>query len=136
MPDWFPQDLGHASAGHVLSLRAKVALDIVRHAALVVGYPDGEDHAGRAKLGLMPSAAVAARANGIAAAIVDEWELLGWIREPAITPEEDAKLQGALDVARAEASDAMRNARYNEMVAERSERIAAKHETPKEKQAE
>jgi hypothetical protein len=72
-------------------------MEIVKHFALVAGLPDGEDHAGRAKIALMASTAVAARANGIADAIVGEWEVLGWIRATTQTAEEDWTRAGELE---------------------------------------
>lgn len=97
MPEWFPPDFGLTGTGYVLSLRAQIALEIVKHCALVAGYPDGNDKAGRSKIELMPSPAVASRANGIASAIVDEWEQLGWIRVNELSREDEAREMGRLE---------------------------------------
>lgn len=94
--EWFPSDLGHSQAGCVISLRAEIAAKIVAHCALVTGCLDGEDSQGRAKVGLLPAAEVAQRANAIAAALITEWEAAGWIRPTVLSPEEDWALAGRL----------------------------------------
>lgn len=65
--------------GYGLSIRGSVAMDIIKHCALVTGHGDGEDSAGRSKIALMPSGDVAKRANEIADALVTDWEERGWV---------------------------------------------------------
>lgn len=133
MAEWFASDIGHTNNGYITSLRAQIAVEIVKHCALVSGYPDGEDTAGRAKVGLMPAHAVAARANAVANALVEEWENKGWIRPTTMTPEEDwvrvgqlhgYKLRGEYPPASPE-EIAAREARQLQRVKERLEREKA-----------
>lgn len=96
MTEWFPSDLGRVGDGVVVDLRAKIACEIVRHCALVTGFPDGEDTAGRQKLGLLPARDVALRAVDIADALVEAFESRQWIRKPVMTLEEDWAEAGRL----------------------------------------
>lgn len=132
MADWFPSDLGHTDKGYVLSLRAQLAADIVRHAALVTGYPDGNDPAGRSKLGLMPSPAVASRANGIADALVTEWEQLGWVRPTTMTPDEEWTEAGRLSSIKSVAEWKRRDEQYaNSVAGLKAAKLAAKLDAEK-----
>jgi hypothetical protein len=81
-------------------MRWAVATDIIRHAALVAGRDDGEDSAGRAKLGLMPAHEVAARALDIADAMVSGAEERGWFRPATVTNEQRARYAGLLEKVR------------------------------------
>jgi hypothetical protein len=96
MADWFPPDFGHTGTGYLLSLRATVAAEIVKHCALVTGLPNGEDTAGRQKLGLMSAESVASRANDIANYLVDEWEDRAWVRPVTMTLDEEQQELGRL----------------------------------------
>lgn len=93
---WFPTDLGHTSTGFVTNMRASLSAEIVKHCALVAGVDDGEDSAGRARVGLMPASQVAERAADIADALVAIWETRGWIRPTTMTEEEDWRHVGQL----------------------------------------
>lgn len=68
-----------ALGGYGLSLRGAVAMDIIKHCALVTGQDDGEDSAGRSRIKLMAAADVAKRANDIADILVSDWEQRGWV---------------------------------------------------------
>jgi hypothetical protein len=95
--DWFDKDHQHWLEGYNLSLRARVALDIIKHCAMVVAVNDGEDSAGRSRLRLSAPSETAQRANDIADALVAGWEAQGWIRKVDVTPEEAAIEAGRLE---------------------------------------
>jgi hypothetical protein len=76
------------------SLKFTVALDIIRHAALISAKEDGEDTSGRQKLLLLPAKDVAVRALDIAEALVDGGISRGWIAELKVSAEERAKYAG------------------------------------------
>lgn len=86
---WFPSELGQTHLGYVKSLEATIALDIVKHCALVTAQPDGEDSVGRSKLAVMPAADVATRACDIAEAMVGCWTSRGWLKPTTMTPDQD-----------------------------------------------
>lgn len=65
--------------GYGLSLRGYIALEIIKHCALVTGVVNGEDSAGRSRIEVMAPNDVADRANLIADALVHGWEDAGWV---------------------------------------------------------
>lgn len=58
---------------------ARLAMAILEKWAMVQGEPDGEDSAGRSKLGLMPVKKVVSRACDIAGTAMDEFRKRGWL---------------------------------------------------------
>lgn len=73
----------------VLGPRARAALEMATRWGMVQGYPDGEDSAGRAKLGLMPEADVVDRAIRTTEMLFDRFEALGWTCDPGEWEDED-----------------------------------------------
>lgn len=71
---------------HMLDLTGRIALRLVEHFGLISGFPDGEDKAGRAKIGLLPPPQVVERACDIAALFVAETQKRGWIHEVPAPP--------------------------------------------------
>ena len=72
-----------------LHLKANVALEIIKHCALVTGLPDGEDSAGRSKTTNMAARETAVRACDIADSLVREFEARQWLAEPEPVVEEN-----------------------------------------------
>lgn len=83
--------------GVAYDLRMNIALDIVKHCALVVGQEDGEDTAGRAKMRLLPAKETATRALDIADALVNGGLERGWIFDRTVSDEEAAFHTGRLN---------------------------------------
>jgi hypothetical protein len=104
MVDLFSSDMGNISRGYILSLKANVALEIVKYCALVTGYPDGEDSGGRAKIALMDACDVAMRSADIANDLVNIFVTRGWIKETTMTLEEESEKVGRLEGIRHESS--------------------------------
>ncbi len=74
----------------MLDQRAELALLMIEKWGMVQGYPDGEDSAGRARIGLMPIGKLIDRAFECADAAYLEIERRGWSMEiPAPTIEKD-----------------------------------------------
>ena len=93
---YFPEyEADHFSQGYTLSLEAKIALDIIRHCALVAAQEAGEDSTGRAKLGLIPENEVALRAANIAGHLTEEFRERGWVKAFTDAPEVAAAKIGA-----------------------------------------
>lgn len=98
MADLFQKhDSGFALQGYKLGLRAAIALDVVKHCALVVGVVDGEDSAGRQKIALMAPLDVADRAANIAESLVDIFQSRGWIQDVEMTPDDEVLEQARLN---------------------------------------
>lgn len=66
---------------NVLDCKAELALLMIEKWGMVQGYPDGEDSAGRAKIGLMPIEKLIERAFESAEAAYAEIEKRGWSLE-------------------------------------------------------
>ena len=66
---------------NVLDTKAELALTMIEKWGMVQGYPDGEDSAGRAKIGLMPIDKLIERAFESAEAAFTEIEKRGWLME-------------------------------------------------------
>ena len=67
----------------------QLAVDLLRHLAIVAGDVDGEDSSGRSKLRLLEPKEVAARAVAIAEAAWAAFEDKGWVLPlPAPKPQE------------------------------------------------
>ena len=69
--------------------KAKLAIELLSRWGMVMGKPDGEDSAGRAKITIMPVDEVVARSIAAADGLVDEMQKLGWFLEiPPLEEEE------------------------------------------------
>ncbi len=77
-------------------LKFEVALDIIRHAALVSAKENGEDSSGRQQLMLLTAEQVAVRAADIAEHLVNNAVSRGWVKESTVTNETKARLTGKL----------------------------------------
>lgn len=74
----------------ILDGKAELALLMIEKWGMVQGYPDGEDSAGRAKIGLMPINKLIKRAFESAEVAYKEIEKRGWSMEiPAPEIEKD-----------------------------------------------
>ena len=73
--------------------KACLAIELMKHLAIILAEPDGEDSAGRQKLKMMPAETVAARACNIAEAAFRNFEARGWCLD---APSYDELLQWAL----------------------------------------
>lgn len=93
----FPSDLGFTNKGIVASFRAQMAIEIVKHCALVTGYDSGEDSTGRSKISLMDAEDVAKRAVDIADELVTLFEKKEWIRATTMTRDDDWREAGRLE---------------------------------------
>lgn len=86
---FFQNDMDYnPSYGVNFHIKFTVALDIIRHAALVSAKENGEDSSGRQKLMLLPAKDVATRALDIAGILVDGAVERGWVGEITVTPEQ------------------------------------------------
>lgn len=73
------ETLVYKTAG--MNIRAGIAVEMVTKWGMVQGYPDGEDSAGRAKIGLMPVSELVQRACDSAQQLFDEFEKRSWVIE-------------------------------------------------------
>lgn len=64
-----------------ISSKAQAALDLAKHASMLMAEFDGEDSSGRQKMELMHPAEVAVRACNIADSLFKEFEFRGWLIE-------------------------------------------------------
>ena len=82
--------------GQIEDMRFYVAMDVIRHCALVSAKESGEDKAGRQALRLLEPKEVAHRALDIATELVDEAQRRDLLRKSTVTMEERAAYAGML----------------------------------------
>ena len=95
-------DPDRPALGYTVSLRGKVAIELVEHWGTVAGHDAGEDSVGRAKIDLLPPADVVTRALEMADLIVAGLEEREWIRPGVATTEEVAERAGRAEHAKYE----------------------------------
>lgn len=67
------------SRSMIVNAEADFAMELMRHLAIAIGHPDGEDSAGRAKLRLMTPQEISNRACEISRCAFDEFEKNDWL---------------------------------------------------------
>lgn len=89
--------------GHLMELRARIALGLVERYGSIAATYEGEDSAGRAKLALQEPAALVGRCFDIAEVFVGTAIARGLIRPPAQTVEQAMERAGRLQAIKHEA---------------------------------
>lgn len=84
MAEWFSNPYINLRTGAIaegqMDIRGKIALDIIRHCALVAAKADGEDSTGRQRLLELNAKEVADKACDMADAMVVNFEERGWLK--------------------------------------------------------
>lgn len=94
---YWPEENLALSSGFELEVRARIALQMIEHFAVVAGKAGDEDSSGRSVLQLQTPEEVVALGFAVADLFVDEAEKRGLLRGPQTTFEECAARAGRLE---------------------------------------